>query len=504
MYASSDQNFPGYKQEFFADPLSIQSLDNEVPVEKQAINSLPEDVTTLMQAVFSSNSAEKGGGIYNYQGDLVLIDAVFQNNEGDYGGGMANYKADTTLINVTMTANHAHDDGGGIANSYLSQLDLANVLFNGNTAESNGGALFNYNSNPLLANITFSGNFAGGYGGGIFNWSDSATIPADPTINNSILWGNEAGLGGPQIYMPDLSFASPTFSFSIVQGSGGSGSTWDTNLGLDGGHNLDADPHFITNPDAGDGNWLTFTDNEYGDLHLELSSPAVDAGNNLFVPLDAFDLDQDADVAEPLPFDRDHQARFYDILMIPDTGNGIPPIVDMGTYETIGETGITNISLNSGWNMISSYVYPLDCDLDVIFAGMTDKMILLKNGLGDVYWPSLGLDEIHCWDTLQGYQIYMLEPATLEISGLVVNETTTHLPLDTGWSLVGYWCDTTTPIPEAFVSIESELLLAKNGAGQIYWPAYGINQIEDMTPTQGYQLYVTSPVTLTYPASSSS
>ena len=54
--------------------------------------------------------------------------------------------------------------------------------------------------------------------------------------------------------------------------------------GWAGTGNIDADPLFACAPDPGpDGTWST-TDDDYGDLHLQLTSPAIDAGSNAALP----------------------------------------------------------------------------------------------------------------------------------------------------------------------------------------------------------------------------
>jgi len=76
----------------------------------------------------------------------------------------------------------------------------------------------------------------------------------------------------------------------------------------------------VRHPDPGlDGTWGT-ADDDYGDLRLQLGSPAIDAGDNSAVPAGIT-----TDLAR-LP-------RFMDISGVPDTGSGTPPIVDMGAYE---------------------------------------------------------------------------------------------------------------------------------------------------------------------------
>ena len=63
--------------------------------------------------------------------------------------------------------------------------------------------------------------------------------------------------------------------------------------------------------------------------------PCIDAGDNTAVPPDTADLDGDGNTTEPIPLDLDGNLRFVDCPDIPDTGNGTPPIVDMGAYEAI-------------------------------------------------------------------------------------------------------------------------------------------------------------------------
>jgi uncharacterized repeat protein (TIGR01451 family) len=123
-------------------------------------------------------------------------------------------------------------------------------------------------------------------------------------VDNSILWGNSAGRNGDEIFNDVGSV--PTVAYSDVQGSGGSGSGWDTALGIDGGGNLDADPRFVI-PTA-------------GDLRLGPDSPAIDAGDNTAVP-------------PTVTTDLDGRPRFIDVPFIPDSGSGTPPLVDMGAYE---------------------------------------------------------------------------------------------------------------------------------------------------------------------------
>lgn len=272
---------------------------------------------TIAHSVISGNVSEGYyGGLSNYLGTLTVIDsAIYNNVADDYGGGIYNwYNATLTVINSEVYSNTAGMYGGGILSGYGAvSLTVINSAIYSNTAGSYGGGIFNgsqYDGGAVLTmtNSTVVGNMAL-MGGGIYNKD------ATPTLSNSILWGNDASTGA-QIY--NTTALGPTIRYSDIEGSGGSGIGWDTSLGTDGGGNIDDDPLFV---DAAGAN-----------LRLADDSPAIDAADNAAVPADTYDLDDDGNTSEPLPYDLDGTPRFQDNIT-PDTGSGTAPIVDMGVYE---------------------------------------------------------------------------------------------------------------------------------------------------------------------------
>lgn len=274
----------------------------------------------LIDVSFSSNSANGGGGMFFDSSSPSLINVSFSDNTAtSRGGGIYAGQGIAKLINVSFSGNSATTLGGGIYSSYYGTHKLTNVTFYNNSS-TDGGGMYNYEySRPTLTNVTFSGNSASGSGGGIYS-----TYKSDHTLTNVILWGNSAGTAGTeQIY--HHSDSTPTISYSDIQGAGGS-SNWDTALGNDGGGNIDTAPLFVST----------------GDLRLQSGSPAIDAGNNDAVPADTHDLDGDSDTSEPLPYDFDNQARFWD-MPLADSGNGTAPIVDIGAYES--EISLTEVIL---------------------------------------------------------------------------------------------------------------------------------------------------------------
>ena len=264
----------------------------------------------MNNVIFSANTAGDGGGMCNNGGNPYLNNVTFSGNTArDWrGGGMYN-GGNPTLTNVTFTNNKARS-GGGMYNGDGVQV-LTNVTFNGNVATENGGGMLNsYLSNPILTNVTFGGNSAEFFGGGMYNDA------SNPIITNAILWGNTASGNDSQIFN---NASTSALSYSDVQG----GCAAITGNDCSGEGNIDADPLFVRNPHPGpDGTWGT-VDDDYGDLRLQIGSPAIDAGDNTAPGLVGVTTDLDGN------------PRFYDVPEIADTGVGPPPVVDMGAYEAV-------------------------------------------------------------------------------------------------------------------------------------------------------------------------
>lgn len=269
----------------------------------------------LIGCTFADNLASSyGGGVDSViLCHTTLIDCDFiENSAMACGGGMVNDESGVTVINCTFTGNEA-SCGGGIYNN-SAEMMLINGVFHGNVADR-GGAMGNLFTSPNIVNCTFSANTAFEEGGGIHNESDS-----NARLANCILW-NDSAPAGPEI--ANVGDSIPRIGYCDIQASGGSGGGWDANLGVDRGGNIDADP-LLADPGG-------------GDFSLSSSSPCIDAGINSAVPADALDLDDDGDAAERVPVDRVGDARFADDPDTPDTGCGVPVIVDMGAYEFPGE-----------------------------------------------------------------------------------------------------------------------------------------------------------------------
>nr|HPI19716.1 T9SS type A sorting domain-containing protein [Candidatus Kapabacteria bacterium] len=160
------------------------------------------------------------------------------------------------------------------------------------------------------------------------------------------------------------------------------------------------------------------------------------------------------------------------------------------------------ISLNTGWNMISGYIVPSNPAITSIFTGMSKSLKLVKNGAGQIYDPAFRINTIGNWNQFDGYLVLMTSPSQINIIGEQIEPEETPLNLLSGWNLSAYFRDNDMSPATALASITTSLVLAKNNAGGIYMPSFGINTLGNMQAGQGYYFYMGAAAELTYPSNS--
>ena len=272
--------------------------------------------TFAVDCIFTSNTGPSGGAIIQNAGTrLTATDCLFRENLANEGGGLFLRGAGAAVTRCTFVRNFALYDartGGGAIYNAGDQTDIFNSVFIGNTAIT-GGAIINFDASPMIQCSTFYANEArSGGGAGLSTWGTGAL-----RIHNSILWANADPMGTSLEAQIEAQLPEAIELFhSLVQGGG-------TEFG-----NVNTDPRFV-DPVGPDGTIGTGDE----DLRLQHGSPAVDAGANGNVPHDLADVDGDGDTAELLPLDSADSPRLVDVPTTPDTGLGIPPIVDIGAYE---------------------------------------------------------------------------------------------------------------------------------------------------------------------------
>ncbi|MCX6257771.1 MAG: lamin tail domain-containing protein [Bacteroidia bacterium] len=171
---------------------------------------------------------------------------------------------------------------------------------------------------------------------------------------------------------------------------------------------------------------------------------------------------------------------------------------DIADVTVVPETQVIN--LVQGWSIFSTYVAPTNPAIDVVMASIVSDILIIKNGPGQVYWPAYGVNQIGNMAVGSGYQIKSLAAIPLNIAGMSIIPQNTPISLPQGWSMIAYLRNTNGNIVTMMSGIVSNIALVKSGAGLVYWPYYNLNGIGNMIPGQGYQIYLYTASTLTYPA----
>ena len=171
------------------------------------------------------------------------------------------------------------------------------------------------------------------------------------------------------------------------------------------------------------------------------------------------------------------------------------------------------IDLIEGWSIISTYIDPIDDNIENVFDDVIGNVstqpnfieVVVKDELGNVFWPYFGLNSIGDLTIGKGYQVKMNFFNQLEIYGDVIPYNT-PLILNSGWGLLGYLHQDPYNVEFLMESIVDELnpsasnlIILKAGDGNVYWPTFSLNNIGNLNPGEGYQIKMNTTQVFSYP-----
>lgn len=192
-------------------------------------------LTTSNGTVFRENSGYRGGGIFSSGGTVTVEDSTFEKNTATDDGGAiaATQNSSLTVRNSKVLENKAADTAGGIL-AEKSTLEVTDSIIDGNRASVGGGLYISDIDAPgetkedkpehTITRTEITNNTADGMGigGGIYLGAQKLTItdskltgnntiskngqtqggaivaysPGDFTLDNTLIQGNTADVGG--------------------------------------------------------------------------------------------------------------------------------------------------------------------------------------------------------------------------------------------------------------------------------------------------------------------
>jgi len=155
------------------------------------------------------------------------------------------------------------------------------------------------------------------------------------------------------------------------------------------------------------------------------------------------------------------------------------------------------IQLDVGWSGVSSYIIPLEQDVEDIFGPVVDDFVLLS-GDGGVFWPDESINTINQWNTISGYIIKMQGDATLPFQGLKTADKQVVVP--NGWSVIPVLAECNVSIADLFAAFPDDLVLIKEVAGgKVYWPEYDITSLDTLKPGSAYYVFTLGEIMVVFP-----
>lgn len=183
-----------------------------------------------------------GGAVCTDKGEPVIANNNFLNNSSTgIGGALAIRFKDCPVHHNIFTGNYSAL-GGAIGILHIPQCyhSLNNNLIVGNSCAFFGGGVSNNVASPTWINNTIANNHSYSYGGGFYCYDSIC-----PNVYNTILYGNNAGVGD-QVYLFGTTSQANFYNCDVQGGPqqfGGSGG----GAAFTGAYenNLDADPLFM-------------------------------------------------------------------------------------------------------------------------------------------------------------------------------------------------------------------------------------------------------------------
>lgn len=129
--------------------------------------------------------------------------------------------------------------------------------------------------------------------------------------------------------------------------------------------------------------------------------------------------------------------------------------------------------------------------MDEIFEGVSGLVQIKDAALSYAPLVAEHFNTLTQLSNSRGYWVNVSSPATLTVSGAVVDPATVPIALQSGWNIVSYLPDSDLTPATALASISSNLLELR------YTDASA--PVTSMQPGKGYWIKVSAPCTLIYP-----
>ena len=116
---------------------------------------------------------------------------------------------------------------------------------------------------------------------------------------------------------------------------------------------------------------------------------------------------------------------YYDCL-----GNCNNDLNQNGICDEIEGSDVQTIDLVQGWNIFSSNLILEEPDIETVMSPVSSSLLVTKDDEGNVYWPTIGLNQIGNIELGKAYMSKMTFNSTLDFFGNSINPEDHIINLD--------------------------------------------------------------------------
>lgn len=159
------------------------------------------------------------------------------------------------------------------------------------------------------------------------------------------------------------------------------------------------------------------------------------------------------------------------------------------------------LNIPAGWSGVSTWLDPIDKDLDGMFLPVQNDLIILAS-IDGVFYPTQGINTIGNWNCQTGYQVKAENDFDLTVSGTKIPAT--ELMLAEGWNLLPVLSSSTADVENLFSGFAGLQIVKQVAGPYLYWPEYGINTLGNLDPGKAYYVAVDQEGSVIFPDCSKS
>lgn len=161
------------------------------------------------------------------------------------------------------------------------------------------------------------------------------------------------------------------------------------------------------------------------------------------------------------------------------------------------ETITQQFDLVSGWNSLSSYLIPLEQNVEDVFSDLADDLVILQSAEG-FYWPAEGINTLGNWNPNSGYILKVENPMAMSITGIM--EAEKEIGLGMGWTILPVLSPCEINLETFINQNPGQIKIIKEIAGtRVFWPEEQIFSLGNLSPGKSYYIFAYTDVDFIFP-----